>query len=988
MSHKSRGCEFVPTAPSGERTFLMKSKKELEALPDDSVDIEADNVVKRYARRHNVLEHYCLADFVSKVISVVPNKHAKNERVESTHISNDEEETVCERENDDETFHKLRYSVIDGEYRINLRSKPRIIRYVRYNRKIDPENYFREQLMLFYPWRNEELDLLGSFPSYEEQYNSICDQIVETKKQYDANEELLEKIENASEMHIMDDLEEVSPNIESVEAKARETEPALASKYEFYRPETHEHSNYDLGADIGMSTHIANDEVEMIQSRCSEKEYLELLAKLNIKQRQIFTHIIHSMTFTPEKQLSLFITGGAGVGKSLVIRTLYQALHRILCSKAGQNPDDMRILMCAYTGLAAYNIDGATLHSSFCIEPNKKLSYKPLSDDKRNTLRTKFMHLSVLIIDEVSMVGVGMLNFLNLRLQEIKGNKKHFGGVHIILVGDLFQLRPVGDSWIFSQDRCDYASLAPNLWQELFDMFELTEIMRQKDDAVFAQLLNRIREGKQTKEDIALICSRSAMATDVEYRKMRHELHLFPCNADVDRHNETLFRDVSTEKVEIKCSDTVLGEDPEDVKKRILEQVKGKRANDTGNLSEVLNVAIGLRYDTTHNVSVGDGICNGTPCVVQKIHYIQQSTIPSCIWVKFPDTNIGRNTRREYVHYYQRYPEISKEWTPIWSVRRTFMFRRKAIVRQQFPLKASSAKTIHKAQGQTKSNIFVDMTSGSRPHQHYVAFSRVTSLEGLHLLNGFNGTIKVDKQVVLEMERLRAHRTINLSYEPFSTRTGEFRVVFQNAQSLRLHIPQIRNDSTFTDADVICLAETRLYCVDSDSDLSIKGYLPIVRNDQATSKGVRPPHGLAICVKENFRIDGVESISTKDFECLIVNLSSIFNSYAIVVVYKSPNCSFETFKGHIQAFTRFQIKSNLFIVGDFNFDVSENKNEKFLNLMRLVFPKANLLETLPTTWENTKLDLCLTSCTAALANIITCVWSYHHTLVVSLCKPT
>ena len=105
--------------------------------------------------------------------------------------------------------------------------------------------------------------------------------------------------------------------------------------------------------------------------------------------------------------------------------------------------DDIGILLCAYAGLAAFNIQGSTLHNAFSIEPNKKLKYKPLSDDKRNTLKTKYRFLTVLVVDEVSMVGNDMLSFLYLRLQEIKGNRKPFGGVHVILVGDLFQLRPV-----------------------------------------------------------------------------------------------------------------------------------------------------------------------------------------------------------------------------------------------------------------------------------------------------------------------------------------------------------------------------------------------------------------------------------------------------------------------------------------------------------------------------------------------------------------
>ena len=280
---------------------------------------------------------------------------------------------------------------------------------------------------------------------------------------YDANSEVLDEVE--AETEIIDNFDDVSPNIESVEAADAQKCPLKSTKYAFYSPETHEHTYYDLGPDIGLTSQATFDDIDVIQSRLPEKDYQALLAKLNKKQRQIFTHIVQSLTFTPEKQLCVFITGGAGVGKSVVIRTLYQALHRLLCSNYGQNPEDIRILLCAYTGLAAYNIQGTTLHTVLSIEPNKKITYKRLSDDKRNTLQTKYMHLSVLIIDEVSMVGSEMLKFLYLRLQEIKGNKKDFGGVHVILVGDLFQLRPVGDGWIFINNSCDYASLAPNLWK-------------------------------------------------------------------------------------------------------------------------------------------------------------------------------------------------------------------------------------------------------------------------------------------------------------------------------------------------------------------------------------------------------------------------------------------------------------------------------------------------------------------------------------------
>ena len=553
MSLKSRSCEFLPTSPQNERTFLLKSQRELENLPDESTDIEADNIVKRYSRRPDALENYCLADFVAKVVSVstiATDDCKQTNDMCSTHTSdeNEQDNGIISNASKNPNTEAVRYSVVNGNSKIVLRAQPKIIRYVKYDQSVDPENYFREQLMLFHPWRHEEKDLLNGHNSYESSFKASFNAIELTKREYDASNELLDNVEKATNLLQQDNFDEISPNIESNEANDAAKEPSPSTKYAFYSPETYEQSYHDLGADLGIATHIANDSIEMIQNILPKKNYLELLSKLNSKQRQIFTHIINSLSFEPEKQLCLFITGGAGVGKSLLIRTLYQTLHRLLCSELGQNPEDPRILLCAYTGLAAYNIQGSTLHSAFSIEPNKKLTYKQLSDDKRNTLQAKFRDLTVLIIDEVSMVGNEMLNFLYLRLQEIKGNKEHFGGVHIILVGDLFQLRPVGDGWIFANTSCDYTALATNLWKTHFKMFELTEIMRQKDDVSFAEMLNRIREGNHTKADLEALEAQTVKIDEQKYQVIKNELHLFPCNMSIDAHNVKMFEASVAEK--------------------------------------------------------------------------------------------------------------------------------------------------------------------------------------------------------------------------------------------------------------------------------------------------------------------------------------------------------------------------------------------------------------------------------------------------------
>lgn len=117
--------------------------------------------------------------------------------------------------------------------------------------------------------------------------------------------------------------------------------------------------------------------------------------------------------------------------------------------KIHEKPDDVKTLLCAPTGMAAYNIGGQTIHSLFCIPANQSLKYKPLDMKQLDSFRVKFRSLKVIFIGEISMVGNKLFNYINLRLQEIFATEKSFGGVSIIAIGDLFQLKPVFDGWIF-----------------------------------------------------------------------------------------------------------------------------------------------------------------------------------------------------------------------------------------------------------------------------------------------------------------------------------------------------------------------------------------------------------------------------------------------------------------------------------------------------------------------------------------------------------
>ena len=102
------------------------------------------------------------------------------------------------------------------------------------------------------------------------------------------------------------------------------------------------------------------------------------------------------------------------------------------------------------------------------------------------------------------MVGSAIFNVLiNNRLKDIKGSKQDFGGVSIVAIGDLLQLKPVMDRYIFKNlENSEYSVLAPNKWQDNFKMFELQGIRRPKDSKIFAEILNKLREEKHTNEDI------------------------------------------------------------------------------------------------------------------------------------------------------------------------------------------------------------------------------------------------------------------------------------------------------------------------------------------------------------------------------------------------------------------------------------------------------------------------------------------------------
>ena len=545
LRRSSRQVQFINTTIPDERTFLLKPNDQLQDLPDSSNDIESDNIIKRYQRRPCKLENVCLADFVAWYNCTRERSNAQKQTkcVPADNFLPENDFETDDEQNDTESNENVNFGQVElhlrGGYKLVKRSVPKIIRSVRYNRNKDPENYCREQLMLYMPWRNEEEDLIYGCKTFEEKYEQLEDVIVKNRHNYGSPSDVLEKtLEDLDNIECNEYGGNIAPNTQHIEEQDRIAEKNPSALFGCFEPKSYkQHNQYDLLDDIGIFPRSSNSE-ELVIKRMDDVNFRNLVRSLTKEQKLFFYHVLHSVKVSDEP-LRLFLSGGAGVGKSWLTNAMYESLIRYFNSVAGENPDDVTVIKVAPTGKAAYNINGNTVHSAFQIPANRGWEYCSLDSDRLNTIRSKLRNLRLVFIDEVSMVGSGMFNFLNLRLQQILGNKMPFGGVSLVTVGDLFQLQPVFDRWIFENDKSSYSPLAINLWQTYFQMYELHQIMRQKEDKFFAELLNRLREGNHTKNDIDILSKR--IVTNISKDKCKFLTHLFVTNALVNLHNNAIF---------------------------------------------------------------------------------------------------------------------------------------------------------------------------------------------------------------------------------------------------------------------------------------------------------------------------------------------------------------------------------------------------------------------------------------------------------------
>ena len=984
----TRDIVFINTSIPEERIFLLKPKAVLDELPAESTDVESENVIQRYSKRPKQLGRLCLADYVSKVDVTYPKGNKFSSKVDDTNdddsfVNSSGDESDDSFDDNNSQSSDLLFEAKNGT-KYKKRKVPRIIRYVRYNRKRDPENYFREQLMLFVPWRNEQKDLIGSFATYEARYNSVQTSLVSKRNEYEHHAEELEIARQMMENEERD-YDQIAPNAEQENRETEEEGPAESEKFVCFNPSrVVEQRHYDIGIELQSTCSVPPVETSGIL--LPDDEYLQLLRSLNLRQREFFNHIVHWIKCKDEPVYA-FLTGGAGVGKSVVIRALYQSLFRILNLKDGENPDDKRILLCAYMGFAAFNISGQTICSAFHRKMYQK-GTNHLAADELNTFRIKYRHLKIIIIDEISMVGNMTLSFIDTRLQQLMGTKEVFGGLSVIAVGDLYQLKPVGDYLISLDLKKGASSLGRNLWKELFTMYELVDIMRQKDDLAFAQLLNRLRLNEMTEEDKQKLQTRVVDRETGDYPK--DALHLFAQNCFVDQHNDTILSQLPGEKIVIPCHDIVVSANiPASMHQSLIDKLP-KEYGQTGQLRKSLTVVVGMIVVHTANVDVEDGLTNGATGVVKHIDFrwMEGTNRPSIIWVLFDDPRVGRATREKNKKFYNS--SIHSDWTPVFETQRTFIVNYKTFQRSQFPVTPASGKTVWKAEGATVDKVVVDLSQQpvrKIPHVHYVAFSRVKKLEDLYILNMNEAALALDDDVNIEMQRLRTDAALELCYVPlYKIGSDKTKIAFNNARLLHKHYKDVQFEPNVLAADIIGFAETRLCSRDENVHFGLKRFRLIRLDDTVKETNSRPYHGLALYVKEYLQIQKVVKMQCKSFEFIFTGTFSIQRGYVqVVVLYKYPKSSQTDFREDIHCHLRpvIDLNDKLVILGDFNIQIN-GTSTGFVDFVETLFGCMQQMKQF-TTDSGSVLDLIFSN-SEGFCDVIEAYWSDHKLIYCAIDK--
>jgi len=401
----------------------------------------------------------------------------------------------------------------------------------------------------------------------------------------------------------------------------------------------------------------------------------------------------------------VFLTGSGGTGKSYTLRHVYDNL-----SLRG-----MKVWKTGSTGVAAESIGGITLHSWGGIGLADK-SPKYYVDTMTAKVMNRWLTTEILIIDEISMIGAKVFTLADQVGRLIRRKDKPFGGIILIICGDMCQLQPVKDEYIFTSE----------LYHTMdFYVIRLSKPWRYQKDLDFFALLSRARLGDLTPDDHELLYSRrKAYETEIK-NKTFSDLEIKPTKLysrriDVLEMNMAELHKIDEEEFKYSCTDN------------ILRKVKTSRGIITGyqeimnkNVSPDVHLKKGAQVMLTANLDVSRGLCNGSRGVILEC-------TDAFVTVKFKSCELNVTPH---------------SWT--------IEDEENIFTRTQFPLILAWCITIHRSQSATLDSVIVDLgTSIFSANMGYVALSRCRELSGIYLINFIPEKIKCDpvaKEFELQM---------------------------------------------------------------------------------------------------------------------------------------------------------------------------------------------------------------------------------------------
>ena len=416
---------------------------------------------------------------------------------------------------------------------------------------------------------------------------------------------------------------------------------------------------------------------------------------------------------------NVFITGGAGTGKSFMIKRLlkhYKELNGCVTST---------------TGISALNIDGVTIHSWSGIgKGDNKANYyvEKIKDKKNKTIYRKIKFCKMFVIDEISMLRSKDFELINSVIQAIRGNNKPFGGIQLIVTGDFCQLPAVR-----SMPKYCFKT---QLWNDCqFEKIILTKVWRQKDKA-FIDILNKLRfvNGKKETNEIATYFKDNIIFAKNRTPQQKQLMHIYGHKDMVSNHNQEILQELDGDE-KIFTSEDYIADVEYDNDIRILKRTEqALESKDVNQLHTTLRAPKELvikkncRVMLIYNVDVKNGLANGSMGTVVDFDN-------DTITVDFDNKKAGVRT-------------ISKiEFEMPYDVSQS-------IVRKQYPIMLAYAINVHKAQGLTLDSAVVDIADcWDTAGMVYTALSRVKTKENLYILNSIDTSIFVSDKDAVEISK-------------------------------------------------------------------------------------------------------------------------------------------------------------------------------------------------------------------------------------------